>query len=344
LVLLLAAIGVLTGVRRGLFLLGGFFGGLVPAVASHGAFASSHRMITAFAFVSLAAGCALDLVRRCRLRAAACAIAIALAATQSVGLYFSPGFWPPDSRDKFDWERTELVEALPSPPHPRFIVMREMGYYFGPRSSVDPDYEFLGVDNWLPPDGKAAIYVFSWYAGELRQFYEDLFGVERVQSFGRAFMARFEAADWSWLLRHGWTYEIRCGEESERTMHVLTLSHNKFGLSQFSCSEPITHTWRGRWLGPPSRLQLRFSGKAEVEGPAGRLAEKEGYETAVEFEVERDSDLTIRVRTAPPSAAVLAVIRELTQFGPRLPAWDRVLPLPAESAAAATGETAGGQQ
>jgi len=323
LVLGLAGLGVLLGVRRGLFLVAGFLLGLAPSVLSNSEYPSTHRIQMAFAFVALAAACPLDLFPWRWLRGLATATVVLVAGVQSIALYFSPRFWGEFSRDAFDWERTEVVEALPLPPHPPLVVMRHLGYYWDPRAKFDRSFKYLSVDNWFPPN-TPSIYGFSWSARALQPFYLSLFGPQRVQGIGRAFVVRFEAGDWSYLQQHGWMYEMRCGQRMRRGQ-VPTLFHPGISFDQFPCWQTAEHTWTGHWRGPAARMRLAFSGHAVVETPAGRLVDQTGTEARADFALPVDTDVTISLTTQLP---IWAGLYEVTPAGERLPDWTCVDPPP----------------
>ncbi len=322
LVLVLAIVGAMTGMRRSVFLWGGFVAALVPSVLSEGARPSAHRMLMMFPFIAVAAGCALDLVRWRWLRWATAAAVVAVAAFQSIRLYFSPAFWPVESQWVFDWERTAVVEALSPAPHSRFVLSPQLTSYFAPRGFSDRDYEFLSVENWFPPDHNGAIYAFEQHDADLRSFYENLFGVRRVKVFGRAFLVTLEKADWSWVKQHGWAYEARCGDRIWKGQ-VPVLLHNYVTFSDMWCLQPVTNVWSARWEGPPGRMRLAFSGTAEVQA-GDRLAKKEGIETSMEFNVEPGADVRVTVTSSTP--APVAGLFEITPAGVRVPLWEWVRP------------------
>ncbi len=332
LILAVAALGVLLNPgRRGLFLLAGFLGGLAPAALSEGA-PSAHRMLMAFAFVPLAAACALDTIRWRVVRVAAVVAVVLICSAQSLQLYFSPKFWGAESRWLFDWEKTGLVEALPAPPHPHFIVMQQVGFFFKPLALVDGDYDILDAANWYPANDRALTYVFEQHAAPLRGFYDSLLGYERVQSFGHAFMVDFPARDWSWLRQYGWTYEAHCDEKLWRGQ-VPTLLHFGLTFHALQCPKPVTHVWCGRWNGPPSTMQLTWNGAATVDtSTAGRVLEKTGFEKQAEFTVEPDAIVTVSI-TLQVGESFLAELFERTPAGVRLPPWERVSPYVEENAA-----------
>ena len=249
LLLLLAACGALSERRRAVFLVAGFLGGLAPAVLAWGP-PSTHRMLMAFPFIALAAGCALDdlLVWR-RAQVLASAALVVAVAWYGIGLYFSDEFWPPESRGKFDWPRTALVESLPLSSNVPVILMRQTVSFGDVRRLVAPNDQALSVENWFPP-ASGAVYAFSPEAERLRPFYESLFGA-RVESFGPAFKLTLEPADWSWLRQHGWSYEASCGSLVRRAQ-VPVLFQPNLTFASLVCEQAALHTWRARWDGPPA--------------------------------------------------------------------------------------------
>jgi len=315
----LAVVGVLVGARRGLFLLAGFLIGLMPSVLSNSLHPSTHRMQMAFPFIALAAASALDLIKWRLVCAAVTTIAVAVVGFQSVRLYFSDDFWPAFSRGRFNWESTAVVEALPlaPPKHPPLVVMRQIGYFFDPHALVDANFEYLTVDNWFPPSGPS-IYAFAADAGPLQSFYETLVGARSVETFGNAFIVRFAAQDWSWLRQHGWTYEARCGDQLRRAQ-VPTLFQPLVTFEPYPCPGPITHVWRGRWMGPRTQLRVRSFGPVVIETSGGRV-------NPPLFTAQPDMDITVTTVTQPPDPRPVIGLYESTPVGDRLPHWEWVNP------------------
>jgi hypothetical protein len=323
LVLGLAVIGSFTGLRRALFLWAGFLAGLAPSVMAHGTLlASTHRMQTAYPFIAVAAACALDLVKwriPCALVSAA---VVAVVGVQSVRSYFSPDFWWEGSRWIFDWERTGVVEAIPEPPPPR-VVSSDLGNYIAMRSDLQPRVENLSVENWIPSG--PWVYVFGARAEALQAFYLDLLGPTLVRQSGRAFSVQFDSRDWSWLRQHGWSYEARCGD-AVLSGQVPTLFHLFFSFRRLACEQPVTHTWRGTWLGPAARLRFRFSGHATIETSTGFVAEQDTPNGYLDFPADPGTAVTVRLVTQPN---VLAVLYDVSVSGiERLPYWESVAPRP----------------
>ncbi|MFI5366127.1 MAG: hypothetical protein ACHQ4J_10930 [Candidatus Binatia bacterium] len=321
LILVLALIGVLVPKRRSLFLWAGFVCGLAPAVLSAGAPPHAHRMLMAFPFIALAAGCALGHLKSRVWCLTAAGVVVTVIGLQSVRLYFSPEFWLEDSREIFTPDLTSLVEALPAPPHPRFILDHNIGWWMnGLRGLVDKDYEFLSVQNMYPPDDRPVVYAFHGERrASARAFYENLFGSERVTAFGAAFMVKLEAGDWSWLRQHGWAYQAGCNSQVWRGQ-IPTLYFADPVFNGLSCSH---HVWQGRWRGPHSQLRLDFSGAVVVETSQGRVVEKQGQEQQADFPVEPDTVITVTLTSPPP---VYAKLVEITPAGERVPPWERVDP------------------
>jgi hypothetical protein len=324
--LVLAALGVLTGVRRGLFLLAGFAAGLMPGIVSDGGAISTHRIMMAFSFVVLAVASALDVLPWRRLRGAAATAIVLSAGVWSVAFYFSPRFWGQGGEHfNFDVERTELNELITENPPARLITMPQIGYYM-PRPGPQTKIDMLTVDNWLPPNREAVTYLFTWEGGLLRPQYEQLFP-RRVQPVGRdSFLVGLEAADWSWLRQHGWIYTVRCGDRVH-TAQVPFLYSVLWAVDGFTCTGPMTHTWRAHWGGPAADMVLEFDGRAHIEAPGVSL-QGQGYEQTLPFRMPADSDVMITLDAEPPLVWVRTCILEQSPGGKRVPAWDRFTPIP----------------
>jgi len=325
-VLLLAGLALLIAVwrfRLVSFVVAGFLIGIAPAVVTGSVFPSAHRMLMAFPFVALAAGIALDAVPWFRLRTVTVWLVLAIVSVQSLRLYFSPAFWAPATRATFDWETTALVDAIPLPAEGRLVVMSQVGYFFDPRAQIDRNYEYLAVENWFPQGSVPSTYAFAAQAALLRPFYEGLLGPHRVESFGRAFLVRFERRDWDWLRQHGWSYEARCGDAVAKGT-VPTLFQPSLDFREIHCGGPITVTWRGRWLGPAAQLRLLFSGSAVVETSGQRILERAGEQTGAAFSVQPDTPISVSVTARQP---LWAGLLELSPAGERIPPWERVSPL-----------------
>ncbi len=278
----------------------------------------------ALPIISLAAGCAIDRLPWQRLRWSTALLAVAVVGGQSVHHYFSAAFWPTQSTWVFDWERTAVVEALPPPPHPHFRVTDSLLSFFQPLTLVDSDYELLNAENCYPPLNDPVIYAFSQHAAVLRSFYEDLFGFQRVDVFGRAFMVTLEPSDWSWVHQHGWTYEAYCTNQPPQTGQVPALDQPPLGFDLWCVGDRLaTNVWRGRWLGPAANLSLRFTGTAVIETSAGRF-EKTGTETRFDFAAV--PNMPMKITVAAPGRVDLAALIEMTPAGGHIPPWDRVRP------------------
>lgn len=324
LVLGLAVVGSLTGVRRGLFLWAGFLGGLAPAILGYSPYPSTRRMLMAFPFISLAAACAFDVLPRPWLRRGASAAVVLVVGVQSVLLYFSDDFWPEGSRAVFDAGRTALVEALPMPPHPRLIVSWKLGYYFAPRTHYDRDFEKLSAENWLPADGEDVIYALDPTFAPLLPLYQSVFGGERVESFGSPFLVRLEAGDWSRARAHGWRYEASCEGAPPHVGQVPALFQAGLSFEALSCAVPRLHVWSASWNGPATTLRLRFTGKAEIETGRGVLR-AEGYQAQADFGVAPGDDVAVRLQV-PYGLELLATLVELSEGGERVPLFEWATP------------------
>lgn len=321
--LVVAVVGLLTGVRRGLFLLGGFVAGILPGIVS-GTFAvSAHRIMMVYAFIALAAAAPLTLVPWAWPRRLAAAAAFAAVGVWSVPFYFSYAFWPPHMRWTVNSEMTALAEGIADEPPPHAIYMHQLGFY-SYLASMPEQAESLTIDNWLPPNDTRLQYAFTWHALPLRPQYERLFP-GRVRPAGReSFLVTLEAADWSWLRAHGWTNELRCGDQHWAAIAPF-LYHVNLTFRDVRCAEPLQFLWRARWDGPPATMLLRFSGAVTIEAGGPPIA-REGFEQEQAFSVPTGAVVEITQTLAPGSAAV-AQLFEQTPAGPRVPDWDRFTPV-----------------
>lgn len=333
--LIVALAGSFTGIRRALFLWGGFVAGLVPELLSRGDNASVHRMMMSFPFVTLAAGAAIDLLPWRWPRSAATASVVLVAGFQSVSLYFSDRFWSEAAKNVFEWSKPAAIASLPLE-HPRAIFARSYGYYLGPRGLIDPGLETLTVETFYPPNGRS-IYFFGWHERLLLPFYQNLFGPERIRVFGSSFVLHLEDRDWRWLRESGWNFEARCGEQVYRDQ-VPALFSVHLPVPALRCGAwGRTNIWRARWNGPSRLLNLRYSGTARVEVDAKPAASGSGFEQTLEFAVQTGSDVLVQVGIDTPGLDVSAELTETTRAGNRIPTWGTVTPLepPAASAAPA---------
>ncbi|HUI27939.1 MAG TPA: hypothetical protein VL403_17790 [Candidatus Kryptonia bacterium] len=315
-VLILAVLGVVAFTRRSVFLVAGFLGGLAPTVASSAV--SSHRMLMAFPFIALAAGAAFERLGR-TWQVGLTVLLVPVIGFQSVRLYFSPEFWLPGN-ESFEGEKTALVEALPMPPHPKFVLQRQLTLAFAPRMLVDSNFEILSVENWFPPPNRPTFYAFE--AAPLRSFYENLFGYQRIQSFGRCFVVKLEANDWSWLQQHGWSYEARCGDTIERGQ-VPTLFHLNFTFDRLRCAGAVTHTWRARWQGGSARLRISSFEPARVETVRDDVVKQEDQAAGSGFPVDPGTLVKVSISGV---TGVNAALFEITPAGEKVPAWESVTP------------------
>jgi hypothetical protein len=322
--LVLAGIGVLTGVRRGLFLLAGFAAGILPGIVSDSLGISAHRIMMAYAFIALAAASAFNIVPGRWLRAAAVTAILLTAGFWSVRFYFSPAFWGPESRVTFDAERAALSEAVAQDPPARLIAMHQIDDYVR-QSREGRTVEQLTANNWLPPDQQNVTYLFTWQGGPLRAQYDQVLP-GRVRPVGKAsFLVSFEAADWSWLRRYGWVYEARCGDTTQ-VVRVPFLYSVLLPVDGLRRGTGTTHVWSAHWHGPATDMTLKFTGRVLIEA-RGLSVQKEGFEQGLPFRMPADSDVTVTEVMPPPDPLAWAVLLEESAGGSRVPAWESFTPV-----------------
>jgi len=320
--LALAVLGSFTGLRRFLFLWGGFLAGILPSILS-GQLANSHRMMMAFPFVAIAAGCTLDLIPWRAWRSATAAAVVLLAGTWSVSLYFSSQFWSWGSQHEFRPDKSALAESLWVPDARPLVVVPQVGYWLWPRILADPAHETLAAENWVPSE-RGAVYAFTEEWRQLRPFYDALCGPSRLRSFGEAFRVDFEPGDWSWLRRHGWAYEAAC-DTDVRHGQVPALFQVLTTFRDLRCRGAVRHRWQGTWEGTDGTLRLQFSGEARVMTSPDRVFEKTGWESTLDFPVRHGETLRVTVNSHDPRA--YAILLELGLAGERVPRWESVTPV-----------------
>jgi hypothetical protein len=229
---------------------------------------------------------------------------------------------------------TRLFALLPDTvslhePQPSYVYfLRQVTQFREPRRWVAPDDRLLTLDAWLPA-ASGALYAFSAPAAPLRPLYERLLGAERVTSFGDAFTVRVEPGDWAWLRAHGWLYQLRCGDVGRRAQ-VPALHQMNMGFAALDCEAPATHTWVGRWVGPPTRLRLRARSALVVKTPRETLDtlgdEQPGPPFELEIEVQPGDHLRIQTTTPAHQPWSDLAVWERAHAGERLPAWESVVP------------------
>jgi len=246
-------------------------------------------------------------------------------AAWSVPLYFSGRFWPPTWQWSENAEITALAEAVAEDPPARLIFMWQLGNW-GVITDVHSGADYLTTENWLPQNGQPTTYLFTEQASPLRPEY-DRFFPGRVRPVGRkSFLVKFESADWSWVRRYGWAFEARCGDKLS-VGQVPFLYNLQVGQPNFGCPGLITYTWRAHWHGPETEMTLAFTGNLVIQAPGLNLAH-EGYEQMVRFTMPADTDVVVRLQ-ASEGYGPIALLRELTPAGPRVPSWDEFTPLTA---------------
>lgn len=321
LILILAVLGLLTGFRRSLFLVGGFCVGLMPSLVAHGDIVSSHRIHAAYVFIALAAGASFDLIPWRWLRAMVAAVVIAVTGFQSISLYFSDRFWNNEARWMFDSDATDVVESIPADEQRIFAV--DLGYLIDMRTEIKPRVQPFNVEN-LFLDGPA-LYAFSANFWPLRVFYEPLLPADAIKTFGEAFTVRIGWWDTQWLRRYGWTYQATCGDIVRQT-RIPTLFQNGYTFKDLNCKPPIEHLWKAKWLGPPSRLRL-WHGLSEVKVTTSPGSDYFGTKNgeSVDFDVQTGAEITVRI---VGGQNVLATLYTMMPQSERLPFWEWVEPIP----------------
>ena len=87
--------------------------------------------------------------------------------------------------------------------------------------------------------------------------------------------------------------------------------------------------WRGRWVGPPADLQLRFDAQATVDTmPKTDLKQDPNW---IGFAATPGMEITVTViGTHAPDPSAYAMLVEVTPVGERIPPWERIDPVGGE--------------
>lgn len=322
-VLVMALLGVLSGWRRGLFLCTGFFIGLMPSVLSELVNPSTHRMLMAYPFVTLAAAASLTWVPARRWTGALALLLGAGLTAHSARLYFSEEFFPPQAARAFDADHTQMVEALPLSFNGRVVATPVLAYLLGPYQMMGGEFSRLGAAQWLPPENQRVRYLFHANFAALRPFFENLFGVERIRAFGDAFWLTLEPADWSWLRRHGWHYTLRCANV-ELDTHLPVLYFAPGGFEAVTCHAPAVHRWEARWNGPPAQLELHYVGHLTMTLNGNETTYGPSREERLSFRVEPGTTIAISIEADAPD--ILAALTEITPTHRHVPDWGSFTP------------------
>jgi hypothetical protein len=320
-VLATAGLGVLlTSMRRKLFLLAGFVGGVLPGVLSEQFSISTHRLLMAYPFVAMAAGAAVAALPWRSLRAASATILLAAATVSSVRLYFSSTFWTPDARYAFNADETALAERLADLAPAHVVASPDMLEFLAMPEAGPP--EPLSTINWWPP--VAATYVFGPTYGSLAPIYHRLFPGQ-VEQFGKGFLVSIDGRSLGAALgSNGWQQRITCGDTVAQAGVVPAIFTVAPPADPACRTGVVTYAWRGYWDGPAANVRLDYSGAGRVTINGQTVLEEEGVERRIPFALPHGSDVTIEIVSAPtgPRAALL----ELLPAGMRLPSPELVQP------------------
>jgi hypothetical protein len=273
-VLAVAALGVVVSlVRRSLFVVLGFMAGLTPALLSYSGAPSTHRMMCAFIFVSIACGALFQSVAQALkgkagslANAAIALVFIGATGYQSFTLFFSEDFWKESNRIFFTSE-TALAETIRLPASPPVAAGLHVNRLLDAREVRLSGSTNMCFEHLAPTEPMTLAITTPLYP--IVPFYLDNLPPEQVTSFGKgpygtsvkAVFNESEVARWQ---KFGWTAERRCANNTLTNIHLpmFYLPH-ELGWRDL-CYNQREVKMKAEWLREPTELSLVTSGGARV--------------------------------------------------------------------------------
>lgn len=320
-VLITAALGLLcVSPRKTLFILGGFTAGISTAVVSYQSAPSTHRMMCAFLFVSIASAAFFNALatrltnpRYSRVAPLAAGVFLLITASQSIALFFSPVFWTQSSGVFFHGE-TLISESLRLPAESKTVLDAEIFRYLKVRNPRQNQYDILTYENVQPTEPRRQTLsrpFKQWFS-----LYQDALPNGQTQLFGEAthpqsLLATFTQADILKWSQYGWNLTISCADGSLPPKSVRTpllAVEQRIAIANMPCGQVKEYTFSASWQGSPTDLTLRISPyvEAKIETPKGTPIDKLPLEPwLIQFPVSTGDTLRVTIVASDQSANVL---------------------------------------
>lgn len=341
-VLITAVLGLLcVAPRKALLIIGGFAAGFSTAVVSYQGAPSTHRMMCAFLFISIASAAFFNAIatkfKNSRLSNAATwssGIFVIATATESLLLFFSPAFWTQSDQVFFHGE-TLVSESLPLPATSSTILDAEIFRYIKARDPRTTQYKRLTYENWHPlaPGRQTLSRPFKeWFS-----FYQDALPPQRVQLFAdssqpTSLIATFTEEDVLKWNQYGWTLRISCRDSELAPVIVRTpllAVEQRLAIDNMPCGNTKEYTFSGVWLSAPTDLNLHIAPNviAKIETSSGPPIKRPPPEQGViRFSISTGDTLRITIASSEYSANALLVEGPLTKQ--RIPRLESFRPTP----------------
>jgi hypothetical protein len=316
LVLATAVLGLLSlAPRKILFILGGFSAGMFASVVSSATLPSTHRMMCAFLFISIASAGAMYRIERLlpgprgKLFSGILTIAFAVSVSlSSLRIFLSKDFWRNAEGQIFVHGETLLSEALKPTVDLPAIVDGQIHL----QVEVTKDRQLLSMlsyANWLPTAPRE--YGFNRQFEDLLPLYLEALPPEQVRAFGgrdypKSFNAKFYAKDVAAWSTYGLTLTIDCKDGTQtRSFRVPTVMIQTIlnGFGSY-CRESHEYRYRATWVGPPTDLVLVHSPATSVVASASN-AVKDGNRMKFSVKTGELVELAITFPNGTSSARLL---------------------------------------
>lgn len=292
--------------RTALFVGLGFLGGIVPTILAFNGRPSTHRMICAYIFVSLACAGAVEYLATCsrlahRKMLVRCGVVVfvVVAAWRSTAIFLSPQFWL-DAPPIFMHAETAISESIALPVTSPFIVEPQVGRYLMARQVENPGFLWLTYDSWMPNgDGE---YAFASSFPELIGFYRNALPADQVAIFGESssrlgIRARFTASDARRWQQYGWTVERRCSNPQQPLRIPAFIFQDPMNWGT-ECLDPREIIFTAVWNRPVTKLTLHG-----FRGVPMRIQTSQGSDLVIE-----PSDITATEFTLHPGEKITITI------------------------------------
>ena len=274
-VLVVAGLGTFACLaRRSIFITLGFLAGLTPALLSFNGAASTHRMICAFIFISIACGGFFNLASRLlkgkigkALVSATAFSFVVIAGKDSVNLFFSSTFWSQSDRIFFQSE-TLLSESIRLPLSSPLTAGPQVGRLLDARGVANSGVRNLAYDSLLPTQPTTV--TLSPALQTLIPFYTQALPAERITSFGSgqygtSIKAEFTSSEVERWKKYGWTAERRCADRVLKGIRIpMFFITNALGWSE-PCPGQSEVIFKAKWVREPKELSILTFGGASVK-------------------------------------------------------------------------------
>lgn len=336
-VLVVAALGaIISLVRRSIFLALGFLAGLTPALLSFSGAPSTHRMMCAFIFISIACAAPFWLASKVSASRAGqwlvgitAACFVASATSQSVSLFFSPSFWTESERIFFGSE-TLIAESIRLPTTTPLAAGPQINRILEARGVENPGFVNLTYETLLPT--RPMTIALSPAIQPLIPFYEGALPKERITTYGAvrdkpSIKAEFSASDVDHWAKYGWTLERRC---ADRTLTGVRLPvffiTNDLGWAE-PCPGQREIILKAQWTREPTELSLiTYRGTpVTIETSQGlKVTSSSTDQAPKQFTLHPNEIVTISVESSHGGLAWLMEGGEHTSKLPRLESFQPV--------------------